>query len=92
MHRVIDWEGCENMNDVDMTRVLRVCKQNGIKNIMTMQYMWNDKVIAQFYATLWIKKVDEEADGYDYPFMYFYLQGLGHKVSYHRFAHIMGFF
>jgi hypothetical protein len=92
MHRVIDWEGCENMNDADMTRVLRVCKQKGMKNIMTMQYMWNDKVIAQFYATLSIKKVDEEADGYDYPFMYFYLQGLGHKVSYHRFAHIMGFF
>jgi hypothetical protein len=48
-------------------------------------------VIAQFYATLWIKKVDEEVDVYDYLVMYFFLQGIWHKVSYHRFAHILGF-
>jgi hypothetical protein len=42
---------------------------------MTMEYPWNDEVVAQFYATLWIKKVDEEADGYDYPVMYFFIQG-----------------
>jgi hypothetical protein len=48
-------------------------------------------VVAQFYATLWIKKVDEEADGYDYPVMYFFIQGNWHKVSYRRFAHILGF-
>jgi hypothetical protein len=65
-HRVIDWEGCECMNDDDMTRVLRACEQKGLKDVMTMEYPWNDEVIAQFYATLWIKKVDEEADGYDY--------------------------
>jgi hypothetical protein len=47
--------------------------------------------VAQFYATLWIKKVDEEADGYDYPVMYFFIQGNWHKVSYRRFAHILGF-
>jgi hypothetical protein len=23
--------------------------------------------VAQFYATLWVKMVDKEADGYDYP-------------------------
>jgi hypothetical protein len=58
-HRVIDWAGCERINDEDMTQALRICEQKGIKNIMTMEYPWNDEVIAQFYATLWIKKVDE---------------------------------
>jgi hypothetical protein len=29
---------------------------------MIMEYPWNDEVVAQFYATLWVKKVDEEAD------------------------------
>jgi hypothetical protein len=42
---------------------------------MTMEYPWNDEVVAQFYATLWVKKVDEEANGYDYPVMYFFIQG-----------------
>jgi hypothetical protein len=72
-HRVIDWEGCERMNDGDMSQALRMCEQKGLKNIMTMEYPWNDEVVAQFYATLWIKKVDEETDGYDYPVMYFFL-------------------
>jgi hypothetical protein len=81
-HRVIDWEGCEKMNDPDLTEALRACEAQGMKSIMTMQYPWNDEVIAQFYATLWIKRVDEEADGYDHPVMYFYLQGIWHKVSY----------
>jgi hypothetical protein len=58
---------------------------------MTMEYPWNDKIIAQFYATLCVKRVDEEADGYDYPVMYFFIQGDWHKVSYHCFAHILGF-
>jgi hypothetical protein len=56
-----------------------------------MEYPWNDEVITQFYATLWVKRVDEEADGYDYPVMYFFIQGFWHKVSYRRFAHILGF-
>jgi hypothetical protein len=51
-HRVIDREGCENLNDADMTQVLRACEQKGMKDIMTMQYLWNDEVIAQFYAIL----------------------------------------
>lgn len=90
-HRVINWEGCKKMNDNNMNQALRACERQGIKSIMTMQYHWDDEVIAQFYATLWIKCVDEEGDGYGYLVMYFYLQGSWHKVSYRRFAHILGF-
>lgn len=53
------------MNDNNMNQALRACERQGIKSIMTMQYHWDDEVIAQFYATLWIKCVDEEADGRD---------------------------
>lgn len=88
---VIDWAGYERMNDDDMTQVLRACEQKGMRNIMTMKYPWNDEVVSQFYATLWIKKAYEEVDGYDYPVMYFFLQRVWHKVNYCRFAHILGF-
>jgi hypothetical protein len=56
-----------------MTSALRNCERKGLKNIMSMEYPWNDEVIAQFYATLSVKKVDEEVDGYDYPVMYFFI-------------------
>jgi hypothetical protein len=79
------------MSDDDMTATLRICENKGLKNIMTLEYPWNDEVVAQFYVTLWVKAVDEEADGYDYPVMYFFIQRVWHKVSYHRFAHILGF-
>jgi hypothetical protein len=78
-HQFIDWEGCENMGDANMTLALRNLERKGLKNIMTMEYPWNDEVVAQLYATLWVKKVDEEADGYDYPVMYFFIQGTGTK-------------
>jgi hypothetical protein len=79
------------MGDADMTSALLNLERKGLKNIMTMEYPWNDEVVAQFYATLWVKKVDEEADGYDYLVMYFFIQGVWHKVSYRRFSHILGF-
>jgi hypothetical protein len=37
-HRFIDWEGCENMGDADMTLALRNLERKGLKNIMTMEY------------------------------------------------------
>jgi hypothetical protein len=51
-HRFIDWEGCENMGDADMTSALQNLERKGLRNIMTMEYPWNDEVVAQFYATL----------------------------------------
>jgi hypothetical protein len=45
-HRFINWEGCEGMVDADMTSALRNCERKGLKNIMTMEYPWNDEVIA----------------------------------------------
>jgi hypothetical protein len=45
-HRFIDWEGCENMGDADMTSALRNLERKGLKNIMTMEYPWNDEMVA----------------------------------------------
>jgi hypothetical protein len=61
--RAINWVECERMGDRNMTKSLRVCEDYRMQNIMTMQYDLNDEVIAQFYSTLWVKRVDEEAIG-----------------------------
>jgi hypothetical protein len=61
-----------------------------MKDIMTFTFVWNDEIIVQFYSTIWIKSVDEESP-YNFPYMNFFLEGSWYKVSYRRFAHIMGF-
>jgi hypothetical protein len=73
-----------------MTQALRACERKKMKNIMTFQYDWNDEVIAQFYSTLWIKLADEESP-YNFSYLNFYIEGSWYKVSYRRFAHILGF-
>jgi hypothetical protein len=88
--RYINWEGCEAIGDPEMTQALRVCERKKMKNIMTFQYDWNDEVIAQFYSTLWIKLADEESP-YNFPYLNFYIEVSWYKVSYRRFAHILGF-
>jgi hypothetical protein len=88
--RYINWEGGEAIGDPKMTQALRACERKKMKNIMTFQYDWNDEVIAQFYSTLWIKLSDEESP-YNFPYLNFYIEGSWYKVSYRRFAHILGF-
>jgi hypothetical protein len=73
-----------------MTQALRACEQKRMKTIMTFQYDWNDEIIAQFYSTLWIKHVDEESP-YNFHYLNFFIEGSRYKVSYRRFAHILGF-
>lgn len=58
-----------------MIKSLRACEAHGMKDIMTMQCNWNNEVIAQFYSTLWMKRVDEAVEGYDHLVMYFILDG-----------------
>jgi hypothetical protein len=88
--RFINWSGCEAIGDPEMTHALRACEQKRMKTIMTFQYDWNDEIIAQFYSTLWIKHADEESP-YNFPYINFFIEGSWYKVSYRRFAHILGF-
>jgi hypothetical protein len=73
-----------------MSLALRAREQKNIKNIMTFHFDWNDEIIVQFYSTLWIKNADEGSP-YNFPYMNFYIEESWYKVSYRRFAHILGF-
>jgi hypothetical protein len=88
--RFINWSGCEGIDDREMSLALRAYEQKNMKNIMTFHFDWNDEIIAQFYSTLWIKNADEESP-YNFTYMNFYIEGSWYKVSYRRFAHILGF-
>jgi hypothetical protein len=88
--RYINWSGCEGIGDIEMSLALRAREQKNIKNIMTFHFDWNDEIIVQFYSTLWIKNADEGSP-YNFPYMNFYIEESWYKVSYRRFAHILGF-
>jgi hypothetical protein len=88
--RFINWSRCEAIGDPEMTQTLRACEQKRMKTIMAFQYDWNDEIIAQFYSTLWIKHADEESP-YNFTYLNFFIEGSWYKVSYRRFAHILGF-
>lgn len=40
--------------------VIAVCERQKIKKIMSYKHDWNDEIIAQFYATLYVE--DHDAD------------------------------
>jgi hypothetical protein len=64
--RYINWSGCENIGDREMSLALRACENKNMKDIMTFNFDWNDEIIAHFYSTLWIKRADEESL-YNFP-------------------------
>jgi hypothetical protein len=69
--RFINWNGCEDIGDPEMTLALRACEQKKMNNIMSFQFDWNDEIIAQFYSTLWIKPADAESP-YNFPYLNFF--------------------
>ena len=75
------------MGDPEMTKALAMFERHNFKNLMTMQYPWNNEVIAQFYATVWYERSTVDS----YGIMHFSIQGQPYYVSYARFGQILGF-
>ena len=65
--------------DVVYTR----CRDMDLVDIMSFQCHWNDEVVAQFYATLY---VDREGKKFHWT-----IQGKPFSVNYNEFAEILGF-
>lgn len=87
IQKYIDWDHCASLGDPDMTKALAILERHNFKNLMTMQYPWNNEVIAQFFATVWYEPSTDD----DYGIVHFSIQGRPYLVSYPRFARILGF-
>ena len=85
--KCIDWNYCARIDDPEMTKALAILERHNFKNIMTMQYPWNNEIIAQFFATVWY----EDPTDTDHGCVHFRTQGQKYSVSYPRFAQILGF-
>jgi len=85
--KYIDWDHCLKLDDPVMTKSLAILERHNFKNIMTMQYPWNNEVIAQFFATVWYEDPTVTRHG----IVHFSTQDQRYLVSYPRFAQILGF-
>ncbi|KAJ1270308.1 hypothetical protein BS78_06G044000 [Paspalum vaginatum] len=80
----IDWTNCESMHDTALDAALAKLTEKGIKDIMCMKYDWSEKVIAQFYSTVWFEKAHN-------TIMHFMIEGQKYNVTYTQFRDILGF-
>ena len=80
----IDWDYMANKNDLTFNEVISACDHKRIKSILGLRYDWSEKVIAQFYATLWYDREENKS-------MFWTIKGEKYEISYQAFAHVFGF-
>ena len=52
----IDWQYIRELQKASVDHAIVICQSTGVYEIMEFQHDWNTKVVAQFYATLFIEE------------------------------------
>jgi hypothetical protein len=79
----IKWDNLRSLNILEVNEAIDICHAKGLTSIMALNYDWNEEVIAQFYANLYVQRETKT--------FHWLLQGNPLSVSYERFAQIHGF-
>jgi hypothetical protein len=81
----IDWVYMENKPDPIFDRVIVACQAKHLRDILTFKKDWNNKVIAQFYATVCFEKHGDTRKNC------WMTESQWYEVSYSHFARLFGF-
>lgn len=81
--KFIDWNYLKTLPIPVIDEVIEACESNNLTNIMSFSCDWNEEVVAQFYATLF---VDDSR-----KIMHWTLNGKRFSVSRSDFSHLLGF-
>jgi hypothetical protein len=79
----INWDTLRSLNILAVNKAIDTCHSKRMTNIMGLNYDWNEEVVAQFYANLYICRETKT--------FHWLLQGKPLSISYERFAQILGF-
>ena len=79
----MDWNHLIELDVQVVTQAVDTCQNMHLQDIMSFNYHWNEEVVAQFYATLYVDQPGKK--------FHWMLQGERFSISYHRFATILGF-
>jgi hypothetical protein len=75
----------EAKHDTIFDEVLAACRAKHLRDVMSFQKNWNNEVIAQFYATLY---VEERGDTRKFHWM---TEGRRYEITFEQFARLFGF-
>jgi hypothetical protein len=53
----IKWDNLRSLNILAVNEAIDICYAKGMTNIMALNYDWNEEVVAQFYANLYVRRV-----------------------------------
>ena len=79
----MDWNHLIELDVQVVTQAVDTCQNMHLQDIMNFNCHWNEEVVAQFYATLYVDRPGKK--------FYWMLQGERFSVTYRRFASILGF-
>jgi hypothetical protein len=79
----IKWDTLRSFNISAVNEAIDICHAKGMTSIMAMNYDWNEEVVAQFYANLYVWCETKT--------FHWLLQGKPLSISYERFTQILGF-
>jgi hypothetical protein len=79
----INWDLLRSLNIPAVNEAIDICHAKGMATIMGLNCDWNEEVVAQFYANLYICRETKT--------FHWILQDKPLSVSYERFAQILGF-
>jgi hypothetical protein len=81
----IDWTYMEAKHDTVFNTVVATCRAKHLRDVMYFQKNWNNEIIDQFYATLY---VEERGDTRKFHWM---TEGRQYEITFDQFARLFGF-
>jgi hypothetical protein len=75
----------EGKHDTIFDEVVGACRAKHLRDAMVFQKNWNNEIIAQFFATLYI---EERGDTRKFHWM---IKGRRYEITFEQFARIFGF-
>jgi uncharacterized protein involved in exopolysaccharide biosynthesis len=52
----IKWDNLRSLNIPALNEAIDICHAKGLTSIMALNYDWNEEVVAQFYANLYVRR------------------------------------
>ena len=79
----MDWGHLNELDVQVVTQAVDTCQHMHLQAIMSFNYHWNEEVVTQFYATLYVDRPGKK--------FHWMLQGEKYSVTYRQFADMLGF-
>jgi hypothetical protein len=79
-----DWTYTEGNHDAIFDEVVGTCRAKHLRDVMAFQKNWNNEIIAQFYAILY---VEERGDMRKFHWM---TEGRRYEIIFEQFARLFG--